>query len=897
MNVMERCRDVTGALGDALFWVGRSGDERVLEEARSLTRQLRRAQIRARKLTEAADRPMAVSVFGPSQAGKSYLMSVLARPDGGELLTAWDDPGGELNFIRDINPEGDKESTGIVTRFTMKRDASPAGFPIRLRLLSEADIARILVNSFLSEGDRSEEEPTEKEIEDLIAAFRPRATGAPGQGFTEDDAIEVQEYFFPRFDKELYVRALAPFFDDAIQIAPRLSVADRAEFLSIIWGRHRAFTDLYRQLGEALASIGNAADIFAGMDALQPRKQSIVDVARLRELDDGSANPLRVATAQGREVELPRSIVTALIAEMALPLKEQPHDFFKSTDLLDFPGARSRQRVFLERHLTGRGEDDGESDAKRRGKAMKALSDCLLRGKVAFLFDRYVAEQEITSMLLCTPDSVQDVTGLPELITEWIHHTHGASPVERANARNLLFFVLTKFDMHLGQKAGADDDTSTRFENRMFSSFENFEKGSDWVTDWTPGQPFRTCYLLRNPNFGRIPLFSYEEAGKDAAGKPVHREASIDPGMKDFAESLKEGFARSERVRRHFGEPAAAFDAMMALNDGGVKRIVDGLTEVCRPETKAGQISERIEALAAQADALLDPFFESSDLEQLLEKRRAECTELLTELRVVFQRSRFGALLDALSVRPEEFETLMARPPADIRIVAGPAPATLDGALDDPFAGAMLPGGVSLDLAPETDAEQAGDGPRALTRAAWRAEAALEVWINRIDSFAARDDAAAVLGLSRKSATHLARQLKNAAHRLKIREMLERDLHPDRVVAANDGAAAVIAATLFNDFTATAGASLTPEEKLPEYQTAQGPARAFALKPQIDGPETLPERPLPVLAGAMLNYSWMLNMLFEDDARFAGGDTIDVESNSQLGLVLKQLRMPQEDAA
>ena len=100
---------------------------------------------------------MCVGVFGPSQAGKSYLVSVLARK--GETLTAvFDDPARpEVDFIQDINPYGEKEATGLVTRFTVHKPQTPLEFPVFLRLLTQTDLLKILANSYFHDGDCQEE--------------------------------------------------------------------------------------------------------------------------------------------------------------------------------------------------------------------------------------------------------------------------------------------------------------------------------------------------------------------------------------------------------------------------------------------------------------------------------------------------------------------------------------------------------------------------------------------------------------------------------------------------------------------------------------------------------------------------------------------------------------------
>src|SRR5689334_11937726 len=111
----DRARATTQVAQDAIAWLAdprnaaKVGNERAV-----LTREFRRMAGTARRLEAAVGRPMCVGVFGPSQAGKSYLVSVLARPPGGALEAVLD--GERVDFISRINPVGEKESTGLVTR-------------------------------------------------------------------------------------------------------------------------------------------------------------------------------------------------------------------------------------------------------------------------------------------------------------------------------------------------------------------------------------------------------------------------------------------------------------------------------------------------------------------------------------------------------------------------------------------------------------------------------------------------------------------------------------------------------------------------------------------------------------------------------------------------------------
>ena len=98
------------------------------QDSATLIREFRRYERRGARLREAAQRPMCVAVFGASQAGKSYLVSRLAAPPGGRLAARFGDR--TLDFLKDINPPGGQEATGLVTRFTMHPQPSPPGAPV-----------------------------------------------------------------------------------------------------------------------------------------------------------------------------------------------------------------------------------------------------------------------------------------------------------------------------------------------------------------------------------------------------------------------------------------------------------------------------------------------------------------------------------------------------------------------------------------------------------------------------------------------------------------------------------------------------------------------------------------------------------------------------------------------
>ena len=75
--------------------------------------------------------------------------------------------------------------------------------------------------------------------------------------------------------------------------------------------------------------------------------------------------------------------------------------------MLDFPGARSR----LELNIDTIQED--------------AVPDMYLRGKVAYLFNKYSADYEINNLLFCQNDKQLDVNEIPTLLNDWIANNIG----------------------------------------------------------------------------------------------------------------------------------------------------------------------------------------------------------------------------------------------------------------------------------------------------------------------------------------------------------------------------------------------------------------------------------------------------------------------------------------
>lgn len=604
---------------------------KLAQDRRRIERILRRSGTEARRLEQTFNRPTCIGVFGPSQAGKSYLLSVLARKEGEETMIAkFDGPLPEVDFITQINPLGGKEATGVVTRFTLQAEPTPPGFPVVLRLLSQADIIKIIVNSYFQDGDQEYEPPLDEDgLEDHFARYERLLAATPVDVLGEDEMWDVREYVTKNSSGAAAARSIDASWERIVRIAPRLPIAERAELLSILWGRHKTYTAIFVRLVEALGRLDFASDAFCAMDGLIPSVDGILNVSTLNGLLDPDASELSLRTMTGAPIALSRPIVTALAKELRIVCRDEPRPFFAFTDLLDFPGYRSRKKEHLERAFRD---------------ASNAPAEFFLRGKVDYLFQSYTADLELTSLVLCLPDSNLEVTTLPKAIESWIEVTHGATPDRRVGKPTLLFFALTKFDRHLMESAGEEGNPpALRFETRLEASLLGpFAKSAtSWPRDWTPGAPFQNLFWIRNPNFKAEHVIRYEG----------RQEVEVLPERAERIARLRDAFVGSPLARTYFHDPVCAWDEVMRLNDGGVGFLADALGVVATRDLKLRQVAARLMDVRRDVIEALKPYYVDDDyVRRRAQRLKVVDAKIFGGLNRCAERMAFGSALRGMMV-------------------------------------------------------------------------------------------------------------------------------------------------------------------------------------------------------------------------------------------------------
>jgi hypothetical protein len=879
-QLAEACRKAAEASGQALAWTGDNA-ERLGSERAAIERQLRKSTVQAGKLALAAERPMCVGVFGPSQAGKSYLISALARPSGEDLIAEFDGIPGGLSFVRHINPQGGGEATGLVTRFTLKKQATPKGFPVAFRLLSELDVVKILTNTYLSDFKDEEERPARpEEVRQVLDRLKLKRRAQAADNLSIEAFYDLRDYVERYFRGHEFIKALGPaYWSEAERLGPYLTATDRAELLSFLWGRHEFFTRIYTRLQAALAELGHAEQAYAAIEALRdpgaeatqgPRRDSIIDVNTLWALNEPNAETIVVATDDGKRVRLPRPLATALIAELRIQMQKQPWRFFEHTDLLDFPGARVRENYRVEQ--------------VRENPDL--VPRCFLRGKVAYLFERYCADLELSSMLLCIGPSNQEVRTLPKMIEEWVAATHGSTPEERARQETVLFFVLTKFDTEFDEKAGKLDP-ALAFDTRLRHSLtEFFGATGEWVHEWQPRTPFQNTYWLRSPNAYAEGLFAFSDD---------KRELAIHPHKQQRLAEIKPLYLATELVQRHFADPERAWEEGLRLNDGGVTYLAQQLEPVCNPSIKRRQVAARLVELAAQVREALAPFFVSGDLAEEKEKRLAQALATIAELEFAAEEGRFGRFIHAFQVEEDQLASLYLRVAAE----RAEESSTAETQPQRQRGSGRLLGRLGGVPAADAPAAKATGGDR---RAERFAAAALEAWMDEMRQQAAGDMLPAELRVAGGILTGVVSELAQAARRLVLQDRIAQRLaaragtpkQPKQAMASG----ALVASEAINRFVATLGYGEAPPAARPQTQDASGRERPIFTRPPIVGdmPNLPAERQPP---GEQSAIDWMAAYLrmVEDNASTLDGRAIDLEQNRRLGQLLGNLRAVESGVA
>lgn len=584
-------------------------------EKANFRQQLISNRIKLKRLLYAKSVNPAAAIFGESQVGKSYMVDcLLTGPTS--VLNIYDGEGKPTGFLESINPlGGGKEATSLISRFTTKAVWTNNEYPVRATMLSPIDVVIVLLDGYFNDVKNHDFPRTDAVKEEIARILQRYANAAHAQDkITEDEVYELKDYLASDLvtKGEAFRLALKDthYFEQLSLVIDRVPVDQWADVFEFLWNKNEILTKVFRRLIDTLKELGFAKTVYIKVDAVLRQPGTILHVDRLYELfgvksfenekgeqvtiDVAKEPKMNVLTDGGRQISgVKKSEFCALAMELAFTIVDVNADnkeffdnkpFLENSDILDFPGARSRKQI--------------------EANEITEINACemILRGKVAYLFNKYSQQFLITNLLFCHHDIKSEVVTLSSLLKGWVANAVGNTPEERRdfmqNAKvPPLFLIGTKFNIDLtiipddskGSEKDREEKRHYRWTKRfgMLSNLIAPSASNTWLNEWTPGTPFKNTYLLRSYEYScQSGIFEGYQTQNDEGlwelvygedGK-LRGETGVCETYNRFLPLLKESFLSNSFAQKHFADPNKSWDKAASVGEDGSEWIIENLT-------------------------------------------------------------------------------------------------------------------------------------------------------------------------------------------------------------------------------------------------------------------------------------------------------------------------------
>lgn len=641
---------------DAIAWAKKFGkDTFPIEELKEYRRTLK-------KIANSLEENCSAAAYGESQVGKSYLISsLLSTADTPFVIT---NNGKEYSFIDDLNPSGGNtsktESTGVITRFTISCDNDIMKDFVKVKNLSVADLLMLLVDSYYNDLkiDSSRVLLSEQINAELTTIqYLWAAKTSPVQDvLTEDDVKDVCDYIAQVLGSNAVNITRSDFRK---KIAPKIqyvSSENWVKIFSILWNKNEELNHLFSLLINEYKKINFRTDVYVPFEAVLRDKGTLLkidwldSVCGIRHESDTALLFTDVYDSKGQLLasSFNKSSLSALIAELTFVLPKQlanDRRFLNKIDLLDFPGARSREK-FKEQEIA------------------TVLPTILRRGKVAYLFNKYSRSLRISSVLFCHHNDQKNEPTLGETINDWIETNIGRTPEERTeeltrtNGVSPLFMIATKFNIELERTKNdyaSNPELLGEHWKRFNTVLPEIIKPSTWFDNWVVrgglfrSEVFQSIYLLRD-YYWSMKNQVFDGYNDKTKSPEISRHVYED--YPDYFKNLEQNFLNNEFVQKHFANPKASWDEVASLNSDGSKAIIrdlDAISGVLDAARKEKYLKE-LRLIRDEILSKLNTYYEPENKEENNDRIRTIIGEIRRRLdsQIGKKPEIFGHIIDQL---------------------------------------------------------------------------------------------------------------------------------------------------------------------------------------------------------------------------------------------------------
>ncbi len=606
-----------------------------------------------------------IGAYGESQVGKSYLMSsLLSKADSPFVIV---NGGKEYIFIDEINPSGGNntniESTGVITRFTIDDKNNNMKDYIKIENLSIVDIILVLTDSYYNDLKiNADSTLSYTKVNEIIQTESASWKSESAQEFiTEDDILDIQDYIKEFIGNGAISIIQSDFFKTTTEIIRNIPSDNWPKVFSLLWNRNENITRLFSELIKEYRKLNFKTEVYVPFSAVLRNKGTLLKIQWLdlvcgvhnQEISEGEELTTDVYNENGTVLasKFSKAFLSAFISELTFVLpqsiaKDRP--FLEDVDLLDFPGARSREKV-------------------REEEIANVLPKILRRGKVAYLFNKYSRELKISSILFCHHNNQKSEPTLGETINSWIEKEIGKTAQERAvrlkktDGISPLFVVATKFNIDLemikNERKGELQNHWKRFDTvlpeiiKPYRWFDNWvEKGTEFNSEF-----FQNIYPLRDFYWsGKNGLF----AGYDDRSKSPEKEIIKPKNFPEYFDELKKSFIENPFVKNHFANPEQTWNDVATINNDGSSAIIQQLNKIAKLLDNSRKVvyMGKLSTINRRIKSALDPFYDPDNDEERARKLKTINRDIFNKLELVLSQKQevFGKILDTIMIKTED---------------------------------------------------------------------------------------------------------------------------------------------------------------------------------------------------------------------------------------------------
>ena len=624
-----------------------------------------------RRIADAVAENCTAAAYGESQVGKSYLMSsLLSTPETPFVI---ENNGRTYSFINDINPSGGnttkQESTGVITRFTIRQSNPAMAQYVRITNLSVVDIILLLADSYYNDVKINTDNVLLKEDIDRILsqlAVNWDDKSVNQTYITEDDVRDICDYIHEIIGNNAANICKSSFCKIIAPVINHISYDRWVDIFGLIWNNNPELNKLFSTIINEYKKLNFNTNVYVPFDAVLRDNGTLLKIDWLDSVcgihKDNNNDVLYtdVYDENGHIIakDFSKAYLSALIGELTFVLPENiagERKFLKKIDLLDFPGARSREKI-------------------KEQQLGEVLPTILRRGKVAYLFNKYSRSLKISSVLFCHHNDQKTEPTIGASINNWIENNIGKTPQMRANILNKtngiapLFLICTKFNIDLEKTRNDVPGIGTKLDNhwsRFNTTIPKIIEPEKWFDEWVSqggiftSKYFQNVYLLRDFYWSAK---NHVFDGYNELNGTVETGVHIFEDYPEYFYDLRESFLNNDFVRKHFAKPQQAWEDVATVNNDGSKAIIrnlDAIAEVLDEARRERYLQQLIEIRDDVANKL-SVYYDSDNKEENNIKIRKIIGDIKLKTEFAFgeKPERFGRIIDNMMISPADVRTI-----------------------------------------------------------------------------------------------------------------------------------------------------------------------------------------------------------------------------------------------